>query len=64
MMTSEVPKVSRTGRYTVNKTCEALGISRSKLYHIPEALLPFTGEKRHRRYHGDKILRYWYLVTR
>ena len=63
-MTSEVPKVSRTGRYTVNKTCEALDISRSTLYKISTALLPFTGKERHRRYHGDKILRYWYLVTR
>jgi len=64
MMTSEIPNVAKTGRYTVNKTCEILGISRTTLYKIPTALLPFSGEKHHRRYHGDKILRYWFLATR
>lgn len=63
MLTSEPPKVSRTGRYTVKKTCEALGIYRSTLYAISPYLLPWTGSERHRRYYGDKILRYWYRAT-
>lgn len=61
-MTSEEPKVSKSGRYSVGKTCEALGICRNTLIKYVKRgdIVPMPiGESGRMRFEGVSILRFW-----
>lgn len=61
MLTAEIPKVAKSGRYNSTRAAAALGIHRNTLRGIPEDQLP-----RHHFDNGDPcflgkdILRYWF----
>lgn len=61
-MTSLEPKVADTGRYSINETCEALGIHRNTLYqHTRDNLIKcgFRRANARKFYLGSEIIRYW-----
>ena len=61
-MTAEVPNVTETGRYSVTKTTEVLGIHRNTLNRYTERGLIKCGHRREsgrKFYEGREILRFW-----
>lgn len=62
MITSEEPKVSQTGRYSVTETCGILNISRVTLYRLTNSRFIRCGYRREsgrKFYLGSEILRFW-----
>lgn len=62
-MTSEIPKVSPTGRYSTTETYKALGISYNTLmkYMFLGYIRPSVGKSR-RSFLGSEIIRCWRIV--
>lgn len=63
-MTSEVPKISKTGRYSVMQACAALGIDRKTLSsYVTRGLIKAHIRKVNARkfFIGDDLLRLWYM---
>lgn len=56
------PDIKSDNRYSVNETCDLLGISKSKLYRDSNAGKIKYGVRRHngrRFYRGIDIISYW-----
>ncbi len=64
-MTSERPKVAETGRYSINQTCDLLGISRDTLRKYTDETFEIKccwrilGGIRRKYYLGSEILRFF-----
>ncbi len=64
-MTPERPKVVLDGRYSINETCNILGICRDTLYkytHITgdiKCSYTIRGGRERKFYYGKDILRFW-----
>lgn len=64
-MNAEEPKVTPTGRYSINETCELLGIHRDSLYKYTHNTCEIKcgwrkrGGRLVKYYLGSEILRYW-----
>lgn len=62
MIANEEPKVSATGRYTVEQTCRILGIHRNTLRrYTAKGKIQFGIRRSTSRkfYTGSEILRFW-----
>ena len=65
MVTCEEPNVSLTGRYTINATCELLGIHRNTLANYTNEGKIKCGHRRESKrkfYLGREILRFWKAI--
>lgn len=64
-MNAEEPKVTLSGRYSINETCELLGIHRDSLYKYTHNTCEIKcgwrklGGRLVKYYLGSEILRYW-----
>lgn len=60
-MTTEMPNVAKTGKYSVQQTAEKLGVSRQTIYeHSEQGLIKYKYRQNGRRvYLGSEIIRYW-----
>ena len=61
-MVHDEPKVNKEGRYSVDETCAALGISRSTLRrHTNKGVIRCGIRRSNTRkfYTGSEIVRYW-----
>lgn len=64
-MTTEEPKVSLSGRYSINDTCKLLGICRDSLAKYTHETCEIAcgwrtiGGKMRKYYLGSEILRFW-----
>ena len=60
-MTSECPKVTPSGRYTVMQTCRALGIDRNTLrsYTVKGYIKCVYRPDTRKVYKGSEITRFW-----
>lgn len=62
MITSEEPKVTPTGRYSVMQTSQALGIHRNTLQKYTDAgyiKCRFRKSSKQKFYLGSDIMRFW-----
>lgn len=64
-MISTEPNVSLSGRYSINETCDLLGIHRDSLYKYTHETCEIKcgwrkiGGRLRKYYLGSEILRYW-----
>lgn len=62
MITSTEPRVSANGRYSINETCNLLGIHRNTLLRYTEQGIIKCGIRRstmRKFYSGMEILKFW-----
>ena len=62
MITSEEPKVSPTGRYSIGQASAVLGIHRNTLFRYTEQGFIRCGYRRNtlkKFYSGSEIIRFW-----
>lgn len=60
-MNCDRPITKKDSMYSINATCELLGVHRNTLRNIASNLLPFTlrNDNGKKVYKGSDIVRYW-----